>query len=55
MVREWHRCIGRAFIGLTWLPYQAAIGGTLRAGEFPGIRLYLGPIKIWASWLKGDR
>jgi hypothetical protein len=51
LVHEWQVHRGRLFIGLTWLPYQVASGWTLRGGEFTGIRLYFGPLKLWASWL----
>jgi hypothetical protein len=39
----------RAFGGVTWFPYQFALGFSLRVGEFRGVRLYLGPLKFWVS------
>jgi len=40
----------QAFGGLTWFPYQFALGFSLRYGtEFRAVRLYLGPLKVWAS------
>ncbi len=39
----------RAYGGLTWFPYQFALGFSLRVGEFRGVRIYLGPLKFWVS------
>ena len=40
----------RAYGGITWFPYQFALGFSLRwDAEFRAVRLYLGPLKVWAS------
>ncbi len=40
----------QAFGGLTWFPYQFALGFSVRFdGEFRAVRLYLGPLKVWVS------
>ena len=40
----------QAFGGLTWFPYQFALGFSVRFdGEFRAVRLYLGPLKFWVS------
>lgn len=39
--------VGPLFGGFELFPYQIAFGASVRWGEFRGVRLYLGPVKIW--------
>jgi hypothetical protein len=47
---RWGKLVG----GLTVLPYQFALGFTVRWGEFSGLRLYLGPLKFHLSYLQSS-
>jgi hypothetical protein len=44
--------IGRLHGGLTWYPYQVALGLTLRYWPSvfePSLRLHIGPLKVWVA------
>ena len=48
--REWFGATGPVGGGITFYPYQLAIGVTVRYWPrvfAPTIRLHIGPIKIW--------
>lgn len=48
-VMEWNFSARRLYGGLEFIPYQFALGFSIRWGEFSAVRIYIGPLKIWVS------
>lgn len=56
--REYELKKGPLFGGLVIFPYQIAFGfsvGFWPCVGAPRLRLYLGPFKLWLSWIPSDR
>jgi hypothetical protein len=49
-VREFNFSLLGGYGGIEWIPYQLAIGLSLRGFEWWAVRLYLGPLKLWFGW-----
>ncbi len=52
--RDWDFGFGRFIGGLTFYPYQLAVGMTIRYWPnvfAPSIRIHVGPFKLWCCWI----
>ncbi|KKL59689.1 hypothetical protein LCGC14_2212800 [marine sediment metagenome] len=52
--RDWDFDFGRFIGGLTFYPYQFAVGISIRYWSCilaPSIRVHIGPFKVWCCWI----
>jgi hypothetical protein len=53
--RDWDFEFKHLIGGLTFYPYQLAVGMTIRYWPnvfAPSIRIHIGPFKVWCCWIK---
>ena len=45
--------VGPIWCGVSLMLYQFAVGLTMRWFDGPAMRAYVGPLRVWATWLPG--